>query len=85
LLRNFPNPFNSSTTLEITTAVTDYFQISLYDLRGRKIKVFKKKILLNAGLHHIRLPMEDMASGVYFVELKGRAAVKQILKIMLLK
>ncbi|MHB2156181.1 CotH kinase family protein [Calditrichota bacterium GD2] len=87
LLRNFPNPFNSGTTLEITTAVTDYFQISLYDLRGRKIKVFKKKILLNAGLHHIRLPMEDMASGIYFVELKGkgRAAVKQISKIMLLK
>ncbi len=68
-LRNYPNPFNCSTTLEYELPRAGNVEAAIYDIRGRKISsLFNDH--QQAGIHHLHWDgtSEDgtnIASGLY--------------------
>ena len=82
-ITNYPNPFNSSTTLKYHLVKTDEVQLSVYDLNGRLVeKLFSGR--QSAGDYHYIWSSGNLPSGVYFLSLQvGERRVIQ--KCMLLK
>ncbi len=71
LLRfNFPNPFNSSTTIEYSLAEASHVKIDIFDLLGCRVKtlVDERK---RAGIHRITFDASDLSSGIYFYRLQA--------------
>ena len=64
-----PNPFSSSTTISFSLKEDSHVTIELFDLEGRKINALFDENL-NAGSHEIKFDREQLASGIYFLELK---------------
>ena len=62
----YPNPFNPSTSVELTTEVSEHFDIRAYDIAGREVAVLHSGTL-SAGRHHIRFEARDLESGVYLI------------------
>lgn len=83
LYENYPNPFNSSTTLKYEIPVQTYVDISLFDILGRKVQtiVSEEKPV---GVFEIVFNASDLPSGIYFVRIKAGEFLK-IGKMMLLK
>ncbi len=68
LSQNFPNPFNSTTTIRYQLPVDDFVNLILYDIIGNEVKTFideNKK----AGYYTISLNANDLSSGIYFYKL----------------
>lgn len=88
LIKNYPNPFNSSTTFEYELDIVSVVEIKIFDLLGREI--YSKRIgNQNPGLYKFTLNGKDnngldLQSGIYFALLKRKGDIK-IQKITLLK
>lgn len=83
IIRNYPNPFNPSTTVEIHSQYTQSVDIAVYDVIGRRV-INQTGIHLNSGLNHYPLILRNMNSGMYIVRIQGPNYV-QALTITLLK
>jgi len=88
-LTNYPNPFNPSTTISFTTPEESNVELSVYNIRGQKIRT-----LLNnqttAGEHSIVWNGDDasgkkVGSGLYLYKLKINDKTEIVKKCMLLK
>jgi len=79
----YPNPFNSTSTIEYSLPFTSEVILSLHDLSGQRVETLVNR-RLHAGVYRATLDAGDMASGLYFVKLEGS---KQVLsrKILLVK
>ncbi len=69
----YPNPFNSSCKIKISTVTNEKVQLTIYDTLGRKIKTLLNETL-NPGTHLIPWDGKDIfgkavASGVYVFSL----------------
>jgi len=83
LTEPFPNPFNSTTTIEYALPYASVITLSLYNLSGQRVETLVDG-RLEAGVHQVMLDAGDLASGLYFVKLEGVGrSVTQ--KIMLVK
>lgn len=69
LLRNFPNPFNTGTTIEYELVQSGPVKISVFDSLGREIAVLLDAPQ-TAGQHHLTWDARNVASGNYLVQLK---------------
>lgn len=80
LLRNYPNPFNASTTIEFTLAEAQLVELAVYDLLGRKACSLLHEEM-SAGTHRVTFDATGLPSGVYFYRLsaKGRAETGRML------
>ena len=79
----YPNPFNSSTHLRFNLPVADHIDLSLFDLRGRRIRDLGSGSY-PAGEHGLNLTMSNLSSGIYIVRLESTNYQDQQ-KILLLK
>ncbi|NQT26894.1 T9SS type A sorting domain-containing protein [candidate division KSB1 bacterium] len=70
LLNNYPNPFNSSTTINFKVNRVSYIEINIYDVSGR-LALPNIKNYYNSGSHKLSIDMNDFASGVYYYELRS--------------
>ncbi len=68
ILHNFPNPFNSSTTIRIQLAKPSHIRMTICDLRGRELEVLIDGIHLT-GEHDILWDAVDYPSGTYLCKL----------------
>lgn len=86
LEQNYPNPFNPSTTIKFTVPASlagRNFLLRVSDLTGKLISTLVNE-KLNAGTYETKLYVEDVASGVYIVQLStGEYSINQ--RIVLLK
>ncbi len=88
LIRNFPNPFNPSTTIPIELPEESYVEMVIYNILGEKIVVLSKGVK-PPGYHNIRWNGKNqfgkpVSSGIYFVSVHfGQNIYHQ--KMMLLK
>jgi len=80
---NYPNPFNSSTTIEFTFPANKKFQLSLYNLLGQKVD-FIEGISSSNGINQIKIDSTNLAGGVYFCSVRGEN-LNLITKLMVLK
>jgi hypothetical protein len=79
----YPNPFNSTTTIEYALSYASDVSLSLYNLSGQRIEtlVYGR---MRAGIHRTTLNAWEMPSGLYFVRLIADHQISTQ-KIMLIK
>lgn len=65
-LKLYPNPVRTSATIDVEVSEKEDAIFYVYDLSGRM--VLSKSHFLNKGLNHIRLDLERLESGPYFVK-----------------
>ena len=79
----YPNPFNPKTTINFNISDSEYTEINIFDLNGRKIEtVFKG--FLSKGNYKKTWDASNQPSGIYIVQLKN-SANKISSKILLAK
>ena len=90
-LRNYPNPFRTSTTISFELSTKQNYQnegntISIYNIKGQKIRQFS---IPNSQFSIIWDGKDDMgksvASGVYFYKLKTDNKTSLIKKMIMIK
>lgn len=83
LYRNYPNPFNPSTTIKYSLPRQSRIKISLYNILGNLVEtLFDGE--QTAGIHQLILNAKDLSSGVYFVSMEADHFNKSI-KISVVK
>jgi hypothetical protein len=80
LLQNFPNPFNSSTTIQFYTPTTDYVELTVFNLLGQRVKTLFGGTPAAAWTTVRWNDTKDdygrsVSSGVYFARLKTPRSV----------
>ncbi|MCK4695139.1 MAG: T9SS type A sorting domain-containing protein, partial [Candidatus Cloacimonetes bacterium] len=88
---NYPNPFNPSTTISfnLTAEVGEDAEISIYNMKGQKIKSFPISQFTNSPVNQITWNGTDennqpVSSGIYFYKLRsGKFEVSR--KMLLMK
>jgi endonuclease/exonuclease/phosphatase family metal-dependent hydrolase len=83
IVNNYPNPFNPTTTINITVEIRHAISLNIYDINGRLIDlVFQGE--LEIGTHEFQWEGTNYSSGVYFIKMKSGDYV-QTRKMILLK
>ena len=67
--QNYPNPFNPATTISYSIPNASFVTIKVYDVLGREISTLINKNELT-GKHFVDFDASNLASGVYFYQLK---------------
>jgi hypothetical protein len=83
LMNNYPNPFNPSTTIKFSLKQKTDVELEIFNSLGESIKklVDEEKA---AGIHEVTFNAENLASGVYFFQLRT-AGLVQTNKMVLLR
>ncbi|HTX19161.1 MAG TPA: S8 family serine peptidase [Bacteroidota bacterium] len=68
LSQNFPNPFNPGTTVEYALPKASPVRLVLYDILGRKVRVYDEGSR-PPGLYHVEIDGSDLSSGIYYYTL----------------
>jgi polyhydroxybutyrate depolymerase len=84
LSQNYPNPFNPTTTINYKLPITNYVELSIYNLLGQKVATLINE-RQNAGSHQVEWDASAFASGVYYYRLITDAGFVQTKKLILLK
>lgn len=66
---NYPNPFNSSTTIQFNLPLESTVSIKIYDLLGREISEFESHKYA-AGSHKVKWKASTASSGIYLVRVQ---------------
>ena len=66
LKANYPNPFESSTTLPFSLSKESYVTIAIIDIQGRKVAHLLQEAVRHAGEHIVTFDASSLASGTYF-------------------
>jgi PKD domain/Secretion system C-terminal sorting domain len=69
--QNYPNPFNPQTVINYYLAQTDHVAISLFDITGKRVSTLVNCIQ-GAGEHFLTLRADNLASGIYFYNMKTK-------------
>jgi len=83
LSQNYPNPFNPVTTLEIAIPHQTRVSLKIYNLLGEEIHTVYSGIL-NAGNYQYQWDAHQVASGIYFYQLRAGDYV-DVKKMMVMK
>ncbi|MDZ7725608.1 MAG: T9SS type A sorting domain-containing protein [candidate division KSB1 bacterium] len=67
---NYPNPFNSRTTIRFSLAAASEVELTVYDIQGRMVTILKREYLA-AGSHSVVWNAESLASGMYLLKLRA--------------
>ncbi|MBD3288032.1 T9SS type A sorting domain-containing protein [candidate division KSB1 bacterium] len=70
LHRNFPNPFNRSTTIEFDLYSSNLVTLEIFNLMGNRVKRLLSQ-QLRANKYFVRWAPDNISSGVYFYRLKS--------------
>lgn len=74
LSQNYPNPFNSQTTITYALPLSDFVEITIFDMAGKQIdKLFNG--YQNAGQQRLIWNAEAFASGVYIYQIRTSQTV----------
>ncbi len=83
LHQNYPNPFNPITTINYELPITNYIDLSIYDILGQKVATLVSGQQV-AGTYKVNWNASGFASGLYFYKLETPANVL-VQKMLLIK
>ncbi len=83
LHQNYPNPFNASTIVPFALPAASKVNLTVYNIIGRKVMTVADG-WYDAGTHRVFFDGANLASGVYFYQLKAGNFVN-VKKMVLLK
>lgn len=74
-----PNPFNSGTNLSYFLPAASSMELTLYDIRGKRVAVIEEG-WRSSGQHSLLFSPEDLPAGIYFAQLRAGewSAVKKV-------
>ena len=84
LEQNYPNPFNPLTTIKYTVTTQDFgtvpVQLIVYNALGQQVCTLVNR-KQTSGTYSVRFNGEEMASGIYFYQLKSgkRSKIKKMI------
>lgn len=84
LSQNYPNPFNPTTTISFMLPVRDKVTLKIYNVLGSEVGVLMNEEK-DAGSYIINFDAKNLASGVYFYELRTSSGVSLTKKMNLIK
>jgi hypothetical protein len=84
LHQNYPNPFNPTTTINYELQITNYIDLSVYNLLGQKVATLVSR-RQNAGQYQVDWNAAGFASGVYYYRLSTESGFIQTKKLVLVK
>lgn len=83
VLRNFPNPFNSSTTISIEVPERQLVSLKVFDVLGREVVTLLNEEL-PAGTHLLSWSANELSSGIYIAQMRMKQQIRS-LKMVLMK
>jgi len=83
LSRNYPNPFNPTTTINYTLAKSGQVTLEVFNMLGQKVKTLVNT-KQDAGSYTVQFNAKDLASGIYLYRLQSEGFM-QVHKMVLLK
>lgn len=67
---NQPNPFSYSTAINYTIPATEFTEISIHDISGRRIRSLVNTTM-QAGAHQVDWTITNEKPGIYFIKIKS--------------
>jgi len=83
LKQNFPNPFNPKTIINYELPITNFVELSIYNLLGQKIAILVSENQ-PVGYHQVEWDASGYASGIYYYMIKA-GEFQEIRKMILLR
>jgi len=83
LFQNYPNPFNPTTKINYELPITNYINLSIFNLLGELVTTLVDE-KQNAGYHQVEWDASGFASGVYYYKLHAGEFV-QVRKMVLIR
>jgi len=83
LNQNYPNPFNPVTKINYQLPITNYVELSIYNLLGQKVATLVSE-KQKTGYHHVEWDASNHASGVYYYQIKA-GEFQDVKKMILLR
>jgi hypothetical protein len=83
LIKNYPNPFNSSTTIAYEVMAKSEVRIAIYNLLGQQIEVLEEG-LKNPGFYRVPWNAQNCPSGIYFCRVKT-SDNSEVIRMVLLR
>jgi len=80
----YPNPFNSTTRLELELGFKDKVNVEVFDILGREIMSMEKGWLAQ-GNHQLNLEFEGQQAGLYFIRVSCQSGYKEVKKAIFMK
>jgi hypothetical protein len=80
LLRNYPNPFSGSTTIEFQLPAPSQVSFRLHDPLGRVVRAWTASY--DKGEHQLPLDLNDQPNGLLLLEMQAGEAQPQVIKMM---
>ncbi len=71
LSRNYPNPFNPSTTIKFSLPTTSSVKLSVFNILGEEVQIIVNETK-EAGIYTINFNAAELNSGIYFYKLETR-------------
>jgi hypothetical protein len=84
LMANYPNPFNSTTTIPFRVLTTGHVTLTVHSLLGQEIGVLYDDVAEAGELVRVRFNAERLATGVYLARIRTDAGT-QVRKISLIR
>jgi len=84
LMQNYPNPFNLRTKIKYELPITNYVDLSIYNLLGQKVDILVSENQV-AGNHAVEWNASGFASGIYYYRLQTDGGIVQTKKLILTK
>jgi hypothetical protein len=81
--QNYPNPFNPKTIINYELPITNYVDISIYNLLGQKVATLVNE-RQQAGFHQVEWDASRFSSGVYYYRLEV-GQFQEVKKMILLR
>lgn len=73
-LSNFPNPFSETTNIYYSIPEDMWVEISLFDINGKKLLTLVN-VKEKSGNHQIEWNRNDLASGVYYLQIRVKDGI----------
>jgi hypothetical protein len=83
LYQNYPNPFNPTTKVNYELPITNYVELSIYNLIGQKIVTLVSE-KQKAGHYQVEWDASSLSSGIYYYQITAGEFV-QTKKMILIK
>ena len=68
VLRNFPNPFNPTTTIRYELGTSEFVQLEVFNVLGQKVATLVNGVQ-DAGSHQLQWQAENQPTGIYLAVL----------------
>jgi hypothetical protein len=70
LSQNYPNPFNPTTKINYELPITNYVDLSIYNILGRRVTTLVSQ-QQKTGLHQVEWDATGFASGLYYYRIEA--------------